>query len=265
MAEQLELELDAPEVAVEAPHREAPFPLSAGPQLQAATNALHRELAEGTGLSLRLRITNNSSTMMSLRYTPDGKIAKLSLHHMFLTAGAEVRSALADWIRKPRARKAGSLLDNFIREHSHHIAPAPPRVTPLRASGQHHNLQQHFQELNQQYFQGAITAQITWGRMPRLHRRHSIRFGSYAPKDNIIRMHPLLDQDFVPAFFVRYIVFHEMLHAHLGIEELPSGRRAIHTREFKRQERVYPDYERALAWMRHPGNLDRLLRARRAR
>ncbi|MBI3118894.1 MAG: hypothetical protein HYZ00_09425 [Candidatus Hydrogenedentes bacterium] len=238
---------------------------SSGLQTSIAAHDLHRELSESTGLRLRLRITNNSSTMMSVRYSPDRATARLSLHHMFLEAGPEVKRALVAWIKRPRKGKPASLLDQFIRERSHTIAPRQPRRTFLVACGRHHDLAAHFNQLNADYFEGKISARITWGRMQKLRRRYSIRFGSYSPPEDLIRMHPLLDQEFVPEFFVRYIVFHEMLHAHLGIEELASGRRAIHPPAFKRLEKSYPDYQRALAWMRHPGNLDRLLQAHRAR
>ena len=97
--------------------------------------------------------------------------------------------------------------------------------------------------------------------MPTQRRRRSIRFGSYTPVDELIRIHPYLDQAFVPEFFVRYIVFHEMLHAHMGIEETPNGRRRIHPPAFRRREEEYGDYDRAVAWMNDESNLRRLLRA----
>ena len=65
----------------------------------------------------------------------------------------------------------------------------------------------------------------------------------------------------MPDFFVRYIVFHEMLHAELGIETSPTGRRCIHSRAFNRRERQYADYARASAWDKQPANLRRLLRS----
>jgi predicted metal-dependent hydrolase len=115
-------------------------------------------------------------------------------------------------------------------------------------------------ELNREFFEDSVSAHITWGRMPSARRRRSIRFGSYSAEEDLIRIHPLLDQGFVPAFFVRYIVFHEMLHAHLGIEETPSGRRAVHTREFRRREKAYPDYDCAIAWQAEKANLAKLLK-----
>jgi hypothetical protein len=44
-----------------------------------------------------------------------------------------------------------------------------------------------------------------------------------------------------------YIVYHEMLHADLGIEH-NGGRHSYHSREFKRREKLFKHYERSLAW-----------------
>jgi hypothetical protein len=56
----------------------------------------------------------------------------------------------------------------------------------------------------------------------------------------------------VPPYVVEFIVYHEMLHAQLGVEE-QNGRRAVHTRELRRREKLFKEYEKAIAWERsHP-------------
>ena len=233
--------------------------------LQEQAEVLLHDLTRHLGHPLQLRVTNNASTMLSLRQTTAG-ILRLSLHLMFLSAPQEVRKALAQWVRRPRARKPGSIIDTFIREHNHTIKKRDrPRAQRLVTRGAHHDLQKMFDRLNQDEFDGAMTATITWGRMPPPKSRRSIRFGSYAPADNLIRMHPLLDQEFVPEFFVAYIVFHEMLHEFFGIEETASGRRCIHPKVFKEREQRYKEYGRAMQWLNEDQNLRRLLqRPRRA-
>lgn len=229
--------------------------------MQRAAEALLQELMQGAGLVLRLHITNNSSTMMTLRKDPGGKSARLRLHHMFLDAPPDVRRALIEWIRKPKAPDAGEVLGAFIHGQREKIRPRRWRTIYLRTRGRYFNLQRLFDEVNAAYFYGKITAKITWGKLSSWPRR-SIRFGSYMQQDNIIRIHPLLDQEFVPEYVVRYIVFHEMLHALLGVEEGPNGRRRIHPPEFKRLEAAYPDFARASAWCEDKGNFRRVLRLR---
>lgn len=231
--------------------------------LQRMADALHLELTNSTGIDLRLRITNNTSTMMSLRYESGGRRGVVGLHHMFLEAPPDVRKALSAWIIKPSAKVPGKKLETYIAEQRHLIASKTPRSSVLRTKGEFFDLAAIYKDVNESCYNNEITTPITWGRMPAMRRRRSIRFGSFSPGENLIRMHPLLDQSFVPQYFVRYIVFHEMLHAHMGIEETPGGRRKIHPPEFRRREAAYPDFKRALCWMEDERNLRRLLRSTR--
>ena len=81
--------------------------------------------------------------------------------------------------------------------------------------------------------------------------------GSFAVEDRIIRIHPALDQDCVPDYFVAWIVFHEMLH---GKHEVQARERPppLPQRGVPRRGAQFPEYERACAWEKQ--NLDRLLR-----
>jgi predicted metal-dependent hydrolase len=87
--------------------------------------------------------------------------------------------------------------------------------------------------------------------------------GSYHHETRVIRLHPALDRPEVPAYFVRYVVFHEMVHQAVPIRRTGAGRREVHGREFRRRERTCPDYDRALA--RERDHLPLLLGRRRAR
>ncbi len=181
---------------------------------------------------------------------------------MFLSADTSILDALAHWILHPRSERQGAIIDAFIRQHRDEIGTRPNAAAKLEPKGKHFDLRVLLDEVNRAWFDGAVDAAITWGRLNPVARQRSIRFGSYWERDNLIRIHPLLDQDFVPEFFVRYIVFHEMLHAALA-KESPrgDGRRIVHGAEFRRREQAYPDYERATAW--ETSNLKRLLRGKR--
>lgn len=224
----------------------------------AARVALQAALEAGSGLRVALFVTDNTSTMMSIKYDRSRTAARLRVHRMFLSAPPDVVRALAAWVRSPRAEESGAPLNSFIKSNGHRIRGRTGAVRTV-TRGEHFDLRAIFEDLNHAHFQGAVTAAITWGRMPETRRRRSIRFGSYFPREDLIRIHPFLDQAFVPLYFVRYIVFHEMLHAFLGIEESPSGRQRIHTAAFKKIEQAYPGYDRAVAWQDNPKNLGKLL------
>jgi len=227
-------------------------------------DALRGELEAHVGRPVHLTMTDNTSSVLTVRQARKGSLLKVRLHHMFLTASPQVVRALGTWIRSPDARKSGDVVNAFIEENTHRVRARSPRRMSLITRGRFHDLAPYYDELNATEFDGAVAAWITWGRMPPPRRRRSIRFGTYSPSENVIRIHPLLDQEFVPRYFVRYIVFHEMLHAFLGVEERARGRR-YHTAEFRRREQAYPGYARAVAWQDAPAHLERLLAPPRRR
>lgn len=222
---------------------------------------LRQDLEERTGLHINLTITNNTSTLMTVRKDRTKPHATLRLHRMFLQAHGATLDALASWVKNPRKRSRDGSLEEFMRENRHQIRKRMLPEATLDTQGTHFDLRELFDEVNRQFFNGTIRARITWGRLPGPpRRRRSIRFGSYVAEENLIRIHPLLDQEFVPRYFVKYIVFHEMLHADVGIKTSASGRRSVHSPEFNRRERAYPEYDRAVAWQNQPTHLRKLLR-----
>src|SRR5262249_23445583 len=116
-----------------------------------------------------------------------------------------------------------------------------------------------FDALNERYFDVAVDARITWGKAAAI-RRRSIKLGSYHANEKLIRIHPALDQSFVPAYFVEFVVFHEMLHERLGTKLRMDGRRCVHPPEFRALEARFPHAAAALKWEKD--NINRLLRYR---
>ncbi len=209
------------------------------------------------GKSLELHLTNNHYSMISVRRKADGY--RLRLHRMFVGAEPRTMRALARYVVH-NDRRASALLGEFIEQHQHIIRRQERRARnfTLRTAGRHHDLQVIFDRLNGERFGGALDARITWGVVAsRRSRRRSIKMGSYAVEDRIIRIHPALDQEFVPDYFVAWIVFHEMLHGKHEVRR-EHGRRRFHTPAFTAEERTFPDFPRACAWEKQ--NLDRLLR-----
>jgi hypothetical protein len=209
------------------------------------------------GKTLELRLTNNHYSMISVRRKPDGY--RLRLHRMFVGAEPRTVRALARYVVH-NDRRASTLLGDYIERHQHIIRQQKrrPRQMNLRTAGRHHDLQAIFERLNAAHFAGGLEARITWGPVTaRGKRRRSIKMGSFAVEDRIIRIHPALDQDCVPDYFVAWIVYHEMLHGKHEVRR-ENGRRRFHSAAFLEEERQFPEYDRACAWEKQ--NLDRLLR-----
>ena len=95
----------------------------------------------------------------------------------------------------------------------------------LRDEGTHFNLRQIFDDLNQRYFRGRLRGyKVMWGRRRKHRPREYFIFGTIQEEDRVIRINPALDQAFVPPWFLRYVLYHEMLHSVVPEEALPEGR-----------------------------------------
>ena len=238
---------------------EAPRQVRLVPTVEQETDRMAAALAIylPPGKTLELRLTNNHYSMISVRRKSDGY--RLRLHRIFLGVEPRLARALARYVVH-NDRRASRLLGEFIESNQHIIRQQVrrPRKFTMRTAGRHHDLQAIFDRLNVERFDGVLDARITWGpASSRRHRRRSIKMGSFAVEDRIIRIHPALDQECVPDYFVAWIVFHEMLHGKHEVKR-ENGRRRFHTEAFLAEERTFADYDRACAWEKQ--NLDRLLR-----
>jgi hypothetical protein len=220
------------------------------------------ELRALVGSPVSLRVHDNRSTMVSLKR--DAGQLHLRVHHMFLTAGPEVVRALADYARQ-RSARAGRVLDQYVRDNRAAIKPVDlerHRARPLQAMGRVHDLAAIYADLNARYFGGEVAARIGFGRGSN-RRRRSIRMGAYYHETATILIHPALDRAEVPRYFVELVVYHEMLHQAVPHKKGETGRRCIHSPEFRRRERLFEHYEQARLWERH--NLSLLLKPHKPR
>ena len=213
-------------------------------------------LARRVGAKVRLVFTENATTMVSYRWKAAGEV-HLRLHRMFVEATTAVHDAIAAFVRGNRGA-ASRPMDEFIRSNRHLIRRRERRLDEARLrspAGDVYDLKAMRDRMNRRFFGGHVTARITWGRQPPRRRRRHIGFGAYYRDLDLIRVNPLLDQRWVPKFFVEYIVYHEMCHAYLAFDLF--GRDGVHTPRFRELEKRFPKFDEALAWER--ANLDRLL------
>ncbi|MGF1508339.1 MAG: hypothetical protein ACFB9M_02410 [Myxococcota bacterium] len=228
---------------------------SRGGSLAQAHAFIETYLRSLVGPKLVIKLTNNRSTMISFQWRRS--VLYLRLHRSFASAPPPVLTAVAAFCGIGRLTRGRSqLLDAYMDE-----AGAAPDRTPdiaVQPRGAVHDLARILHDLNRRFFEDRIDARITWGASRSTsNRKRSIRLGTYVADLKLIRIHPALDQSFVPEFYVASIVFHEMLHQVHPITRSRSGRRQIHSPAFLRDERRFPDYARARTWERQ--NIHRLL------
>lgn len=198
-------------------------------------------------LGRRVDVAYGRARTAPVQVVDDRRTLRVRLHRFFADAPPEVRDALAAWLRAGRrARGACRQLDAWIDARLEALPPPPPRRTKLQTRGDHHDLAALAAPLFLTDFvldfEERDRPKVTWGRRGRSRARRSLHLGSYARGGHIVRIHPVLDRPSVPAWFVRYVLFHEILHAALpGAEHGPA---------FRARERTYPDYRRATHWQR---------------
>ena len=188
-----------------------------------------------------LRLTDNRVSMAWIDFGGRGPI-RVSLDEQYLWAPRAVIDALCSYLTSQRKSDW-----QVVAAYAHQVPERSKTVTPprLRSRGKVYDLKVLRDEVNRDCFGGAVKCHIGWGRggTPRRGRRRSIRFGSWHAATHTVRVHPALDSEAVPRAFVRYIVFHEMLHVVVPTEKR-NGRHIHHTRQFHALEKRYPGYER---------------------
>lgn len=226
-------------------------------------HALKTALTEKLGDALvKLTLTDNRRSLISIKRTRHSITVRLS--RAFALADAVTLSDLVKYIKGET-----EFVPISVRLFMNRL-PAPVEATTkalaqIRYEGEYYNLKRIFDSINKTYFDGSVKAKITWGDAPksirRRSRRGSILLGSYDKDLQLIRIHPVLDSAGVPPEFIGLVVYHEMLHKHLGIGMSQNGRRMAHTPAFRKLERQYSHYAEAITWEKN--NLHKLLVARK--
>ena len=204
--------------------------------------ALRDALGRLSGGGIRLTITRNRVSMVSIRHAHGAPAVRLD--RAFLAAPEAVIVALARYLRD----RSGAAW-RVVRHYTSTILPDPgsPRRLCLATQGRFHDLAAIRERVNARHFGGQLRCGITWGRAglrPRRRTRsRTIRFGSYERARDLVRINPLLDDPRVPADFMEYIVFHELLHAVVPAEPGARGHRYHHA-TFRVLERRFPDVAR---------------------
>lgn len=206
-------------------------------------------------------LTENRSTMVSYGFTGGRLVVRL--HRMFRHAVGRDIAALAAYI-SGRKGESNDAIDAFIERHRSEVGAraASTRRAVRRTRGDSHDLAQMLGRVRRRYFGGLGEVEITWGRAARKRPKRNSRtrsraLATYCYDDKTIRVNSVLDSPRVPDYVLEWVIYHELLHHVLPVEE-SAGRRRYHTRRFKALERGFEKYEEAVAWEK--ANLDWLLR-----
>jgi hypothetical protein len=111
--------------------------------------------------------------------------------------------------------------------------------------GRYYNLEEVFDTLNVQFFGGLLgRPELTWSEG---HAKRSL--GHYDAAHNTIVVSRVFDRPSSPRYAVEYLLYHEMLHLKHPVR-MRGLRRCVHSREFKAEERLFPQLQEALAFIK---------------
>ncbi len=157
---------------------------------------------------------------------------------------------LAKLYRKPIEALHSTRYRRYVS--SHDISAKAQLVRQVRgrkriesAQGQVYDLDELFEHLNRQFFYGLLARpQMTWSQT---RARNSL--GHYDPAHNAIVVSRVFDHRRVPRYAVEYIVYHEMLHLKHPVK-LRGSRRCVHGPAFQAEEKLFPELDKAKAFLK---------------
>jgi hypothetical protein len=198
-------------------------------------------------------LTSNQVRLVSVRH--HRSVAEVRVSRRVLERGEEAIEAVTAFVCD--GAKGRSAMRSLMAT----LPPPerrPPRRYRTRHAGRTHDLRALLSAESMRAFGEEGSTTVTWGVRRRMRRsQRTIRLGSYAPEERVIRIHPLLDQPAVPDWFVGFVLYHELLHHRLGAGVEP-GAKTGHPPLFREAERQHPRFQDARAWEREV--LPRLMR-----
>ncbi|MBZ5576105.1 MAG: SprT-like domain-containing protein [Acidobacteriia bacterium] len=122
-----------------------------------------------------------------------------------------------------------------VRRQMHLVRQVRGRKFLSGPQGAHCNLEEVFERLNRQFFDGLLgQPNLGWSRRP-----SRSMLGHFDPSHNAIVISRIFDQPDLPELALEYVVFHEMLHLRYPVDHRGTRRR-VHTREFREAEKKFP-------------------------
>ncbi|HEX2971306.1 MAG TPA: hypothetical protein VHP11_03175 [Tepidisphaeraceae bacterium] len=144
-----------------------------------------------------------------------------------------------------RSRQAKQRLHQAMLSDGYQAIQAEMEVLggiPEQSRGAYYDLAAVFDRINERYFRGKLARpKLIWSRI-----FTGRKFGHYDSIRDTVMVSSTLDQSGVPDYVVDYLVYHELLHKHLGVRVV-GGRRYSHTGEFRLWERRFERFREAEA------------------
>ena len=200
-------------------------------------------LKEKSKKDVEINIKDYKSTF--IRVLISSRKIKLSLNSLFLKASDDIENAIALFcLKKDKEafRKIKNYANaNFLRSDRSSMLD----LTKLDSSGRVYDLKNILDNINKINFENKLDLNITYFAKPNYKRFSHFTFGSFDISLKLIKINKILDSELVPFYFVNYIVHHEILH-YVYPMKISEGRRSVHTKEFKQNEKKIAYFKEAI-------------------
>lgn len=210
------------------------------------------ELESNLGKKLQLKINDNRSTILSVKWEPH--CTKVSLHRMFLKAPQNIMDKLACYIRqedKSIDPKVKAFIENGLQKLNYSSILDPKKLYQV---GNVYNLKEMYDNLNREYFGQKLQLGITWFGDGMQKNRTRVTFGLYHDTLKLIKINRLLDSPNFPDYFVAYVIYHEMVHHVSPAYVDEKGINRVHSKEFKELEAKFKYFDLAEKWLHENKN-----------
>ena len=203
---------------------------------------MHHRLHTIASMPIKLVWHENKATYLTVR--KERRILHLRVHRLFYDAPTPVLEALIKYALK-RDTESGAV----IKQMAHlYFSKVVIKATQLESKGKVYDLQEIFECMNPLMPTLVEEVSIGWSTRKSRGKFNSLTFGTFDKHCRQIRINPILDQLDVPLYFLEFIVYHEMLHAVCPSEIDTKGRCFVHTKEFRKKERLFPQFKLAKEW-----------------
>lgn len=177
---------------------------------------------------------------------------------------AEARELAAEWAEHAVRRKTQknkeiikdlvtrfwAIVDQILCDRGEAPLASKGRIPPIKPKGKYHDLNDILAAINETYFENKLTCRITWSNRVGGLSFHSVRKDPVTGENfNLISISKGYDAANCPKYAVAGVVYHECLHIAIPPVE-KNGRRIVHGRNFRKQERLYIYYAEWMKWHR---------------
>lgn len=175
---------------------------------------------------------------------------------------AAARELAAEWAEHAIRRKTAknketirelvkrfwAVVDQVLSDRGEASLTSKSRIPPIRPKGKYHDLNSILAAVNSTYFENKLTCRITWSNRVGGLSFHSVRKDPVTGEEfNLISISRGYDAANCPEYAVAGVVYHECLHIAIPPVER-NGRRIVHGRNFRKQERLYIFYAEWIKW-----------------